>query len=108
MDNELNTMQASEDFLRTMIEKIPMLAWSCRPDGTAEFQLTMDRLHGSIGGGGPRLGMEVFDSSRRFGKIDGHLVATPGFRRAGRGGSAPATLRLERNLETSTRKHSNY
>ncbi len=30
-------MQASEDSLRTMIEKIPILAWSCRPDGTAEF-----------------------------------------------------------------------
>ena len=37
MDNELNAMQASEDFPRTMIEKIPILAWSCRPDGTAEF-----------------------------------------------------------------------
>jgi PAS domain S-box-containing protein len=37
MDHEFNAMQASEDFLRTMIEKIPMLAWSCRPDGTAEF-----------------------------------------------------------------------
>ena len=30
-------MQASEDFLRTMIDKIPILAWSCRPDGTAEL-----------------------------------------------------------------------
>ena len=37
MDNELNAMQASEDFPRTMIEKIPILAWSCRSDGTAEF-----------------------------------------------------------------------
>jgi formate hydrogenlyase transcriptional activator len=30
-------MQPSEVFLRTMIDKIPILAWSCRPDGTAEF-----------------------------------------------------------------------
>ena len=30
-------MQGSEDFLRTMIDKIPILAWSCRPDGTAEL-----------------------------------------------------------------------
>jgi len=30
-------VQASEDFLRTMIDKIPILAWSCRPDGTAEL-----------------------------------------------------------------------
>jgi hypothetical protein len=30
-------MQASEDFVRTMIDKIPILAWSCRPDGAAEF-----------------------------------------------------------------------
>ncbi len=30
-------MQASEDFLRTMIDKIPILAWSCRPDGATEF-----------------------------------------------------------------------
>jgi PAS domain S-box-containing protein len=37
MGKEFNTMQASEDFLRTMIDKIPILAWSCRPDGTAEL-----------------------------------------------------------------------
>jgi PAS domain S-box-containing protein len=37
MENGFNAMQTSEDFLRTMIEKIPILAWSCRPDGTAEF-----------------------------------------------------------------------
>ncbi|HEV8722436.1 MAG TPA: PAS domain-containing protein, partial [Candidatus Binatia bacterium] len=30
-------MQPSEDFLRTMIDKIPILAWSCWPDGTTEF-----------------------------------------------------------------------
>lgn len=30
-------MQASEDFLRTMIDRIPALAWSCWPDGTTEF-----------------------------------------------------------------------
>src|SRR6266542_1199369 len=37
MDNEFNAMQASEDFLRTMVDKIPILAWSCWPDGTTEF-----------------------------------------------------------------------
>jgi PAS domain S-box-containing protein len=37
MDREFNTMQASEDFLRTMVDKIPTLAWSCWPDGTTEF-----------------------------------------------------------------------
>src|SRR5437660_8220491 len=37
MGKEFNTMQASEDFLRTMIDKIPILAWSYRPDGTAEL-----------------------------------------------------------------------
>jgi PAS domain-containing protein len=31
------TIQVSEDFLRTMIDKIPILAWSCRLDGTTEF-----------------------------------------------------------------------
>ena len=30
-------MLLSDDFLRTMIDKIPTLAWSCRPDGSAEF-----------------------------------------------------------------------
>jgi PAS domain-containing protein len=37
MRQEFNATQASEDFLRTMIDKIPILAWSCRPDGTTEF-----------------------------------------------------------------------
>src|SRR6266850_1305237 len=37
MDNEINAMQPSEDFLRTMIDQIPTLAWSCVPDGTTEF-----------------------------------------------------------------------
>src|SRR5215475_14885522 len=29
--------QESEDHLRMMINTIPTLAWSCRPDGTTEF-----------------------------------------------------------------------
>ena len=37
MDLDLSSSRSSEEFLRTMIEKIPILAWSCRPDGTAEF-----------------------------------------------------------------------
>jgi formate hydrogenlyase transcriptional activator len=37
MGKEFNAMQASEDFLRTMIDKIPTLAWSGWPDGTTEF-----------------------------------------------------------------------
>jgi PAS domain-containing protein len=37
MDNEINSIQPSEDFLRTMIDKIPTLAWSCWPDGITEF-----------------------------------------------------------------------
>ena len=37
MDKEFNAIPASEDFLRTMIDKIPTLAWSCWPDGTTEF-----------------------------------------------------------------------
>jgi PAS domain S-box-containing protein len=37
MRNDINAVQMSEDFLRTMIDKIPILAWSCRPDGTTEF-----------------------------------------------------------------------
>jgi hypothetical protein len=30
-------MNYSEDQFRMMIDKIPMLAWSCRPDGATEF-----------------------------------------------------------------------
>src|ERR1700741_4491082 len=30
-------MTSPEDQLRIMIDKIPTLAWACRPDGTAEF-----------------------------------------------------------------------
>jgi PAS domain S-box-containing protein len=30
-------MQKSKDQLKDMVQKIPTLAWSCRPDGTAEF-----------------------------------------------------------------------
>ena len=30
-------MLPSDDFLRTMIDQMPTLAWSCRPDGSAEF-----------------------------------------------------------------------
>jgi PAS domain S-box-containing protein len=37
MAKDFNAMDAAEDFLRTMIDKIPTLAWSCRPDGNAEF-----------------------------------------------------------------------
>jgi PAS domain S-box-containing protein len=32
-----SAMDAYEDFFRTMIDQIPTLAWSCRPDGTTEF-----------------------------------------------------------------------
>ena len=31
------SMKGSEDQLRIMIDKIPTLAWACRPDGTTEF-----------------------------------------------------------------------
>src|SRR6266481_8861133 len=37
MGKEFNAMLPSDDFLRTMIDQIPALAWSCRPDGSAEF-----------------------------------------------------------------------
>lgn len=30
-------MEGSKDQLRTMIDAIPALAWSCRPDGATEF-----------------------------------------------------------------------
>src|SRR6267154_673584 len=33
----VRVMTESEDQLRIMIDKIPTLAWSCRPDGTTEF-----------------------------------------------------------------------
>ena len=35
--NDFDWAFTSEDFLRTMIQEIPILAWSCRPDGSAEF-----------------------------------------------------------------------
>jgi formate hydrogenlyase transcriptional activator len=37
MRKEFNAMLPSDDFLRTMIDQMPTLAWSCRPDGSAEF-----------------------------------------------------------------------
>jgi len=37
MGKEFNAMLLSDDFLRTMIDQMPTLAWSCRPDGSAEF-----------------------------------------------------------------------
>src|SRR6266545_3795701 len=33
----LAEIKRPEDPLRLMIDKIPTLAWSCRPDGTTEF-----------------------------------------------------------------------
>ena len=33
----LEPMQRSEDQLRVMIDEIPALVWSCRPDGTVDF-----------------------------------------------------------------------
>jgi hypothetical protein len=36
--------QESEDQLRMMIDKMPTLAWSCRPDGTTEFLLRQRSL----------------------------------------------------------------
>ena len=37
MDKELTAVSPAEDFLRMMIDKIPILAWSCWPDGTTGF-----------------------------------------------------------------------
>jgi formate hydrogenlyase transcriptional activator len=37
MRKEFIAMLPSDDFLRTMIDQMPALAWSCRPDGSAEF-----------------------------------------------------------------------
>jgi formate hydrogenlyase transcriptional activator len=37
MRKEFNAMLPSDNFLRTMIDQMPTLAWSCRPDGSAEF-----------------------------------------------------------------------
>jgi formate hydrogenlyase transcriptional activator len=37
MGKEFSAVPLSDDFLRTMIDKIPILAWSCRADGSAEF-----------------------------------------------------------------------
>jgi formate hydrogenlyase transcriptional activator len=37
MRKEFIAVLPSDDFLRTMIDQIPTLAWSCRPDGSAEF-----------------------------------------------------------------------
>lgn len=37
MRKEFNAMLPSDDVLRTMIDQMPTLAWSCRPDGSAEF-----------------------------------------------------------------------
>jgi len=37
MRKEFIAMLPSDDFLRTMIDQMPTLAWSCRPDGSAEF-----------------------------------------------------------------------
>ena len=37
MGKEFNAVLPSDDFLRTMIDQMPTLAWSGRPDGSAEF-----------------------------------------------------------------------
>src|SRR4029077_17813141 len=37
MGKEFSAVPLSDDFLGTMIDKIPILAWSCRADGSAEF-----------------------------------------------------------------------
>jgi PAS domain S-box-containing protein len=37
MEDGSNRVASSGEFLRTMIDQIPILAWSCGPDGTAEF-----------------------------------------------------------------------
>ncbi len=36
-NNSFSLMEPSEDLFRTMIDQIPILAWSCRPDGPTEF-----------------------------------------------------------------------
>ncbi|PYV40835.1 MAG: hypothetical protein DMG06_18995, partial [Acidobacteria bacterium] len=36
-DKAFDGLKGSEDQFRLMIDKIPTLAWSCLPDGTAEF-----------------------------------------------------------------------
>ncbi len=37
MEKDFTAMTASENFLRMIIDKMPILAWSCAPKGTAEF-----------------------------------------------------------------------
>jgi len=37
MGKEFRGVLLSDDVLRTMIDQMPTLAWSCRPDGSAEF-----------------------------------------------------------------------
>jgi hypothetical protein len=42
MDKEARPVSASEDFLRLMVDKISILAWSCFPDSTKQIE---DRVH---------------------------------------------------------------
>lgn len=37
MEKAIDELRESNGQFRLMVEKIPALAWSCRPDGTVEF-----------------------------------------------------------------------
>src|SRR5438093_8046832 len=37
MGKEFSAVLLSDDVLRTMIDQMPTIVWSCRPDGSAEF-----------------------------------------------------------------------
>ena len=56
-EKSVDKMKKAELQVREMIDKIPILAWSCRPDGAAEFlndgsTIRVSRRKRSLVGGG--------------------------------------------------------
>ena len=86
-----DALAASERNLKLIIDTIPALAWSARPDGTAEFfnQHYLDFM-GLSAEAGERLGLDGCCPPGGRERAGGDVAAHHGFGSAGRGRSATA------------------
>ena len=92
-------MKQADLLVREMIEKIPILAWSCQPDGTADFpEPTVARLYRTIDGSGCWLGVASCDPFRRFRKINGHVAPPPCYWRARRRSKGAYDVSMENTV----------
>ena len=89
-----DALRESERNLKLIIDTIPALAWSARPDGIRRvLQSALPGLHGPLRGAGGRLGLDGGRPSERPERCRRGVAAHHGFGNVGRSRSAPAPPR---------------